>query len=244
MAPLGVPVGASDGQKTFLEICQRFVRETRISRSASLLPTTVLNQTGQMRMVVDWCADAWVDIQNLRPDWRFKRRTAQFVTVNGQQTYTPEQAGIDPETFGHWIPDSFRNWVTSVGEASEMFMRDLPYAQWRDGYQFGTTRTTTSRPTVITVLPNNSLGLGLPPTGDYTVFGDYYTAPIRMEADEDIPELPIQHSYMLIVYEAMLSYGYSEVASEVLARAEKKRRELMTALVNDQTEPLVLVGSR
>lgn len=231
---IGVPDASLSGQPNFLQICQRFVRESRISRSATPLPPTVLNQSGQMQMVVDWVADAWVDLQTLHDDWRFMRRTAQFDLIQGQSEYTPQQCGIEPEEFGHWAPKTFRNYVTSVGLSSEIPMSYLSYDCWRDTYQYGAMRTSQSRPNVVTVMPNNNLGVSFTPVDGYSMIGDYYVAPVRMETDEEIPALPIQHNFMLIVYEAMVAYGYSEIAPERLERAKIKRRELLAKLRKDQ----------
>jgi len=241
--PIGVPIGTSEGQATFLEICQRTVQECRLAHGATLLPVTVLNQVGEMRRMVEWVAEAWFEIQSLHPDWRFKRHTTTFPTIAGQAEYTTVECGVDAGTFGRWVMDSFRNYETAVGLSTEQHLSPMPYEVWRDTYQFGTIRTSQARPNVITWLPNNGLGLAFTPPAGYTILGDYFTAPIRMEADEDVPELPISHSYMIIVYKAMTYYGEAESAFEVLSRGEKGYSRLLTTLELDQAPQPYLAGA-
>lgn len=240
--PIGVPV-SPDGQKTFLEICQRAVQECRVTHQLPLRPTTVLGQSGEMRRFVDWAAEAWVDLQNVNHDWKFKRQSASFVTIAGQSEYTTAACGIEPGTFKRWLPHSFRNYNTIAGFSSEIHMDYLEYDVWRNLYLFGANRTTTSRPTSLTVLPNNGIGLGLPPLAGYTVMGDYYTAPVRMETDEEVPALPIGHSFMILVYKVMMEYGLSEPAPEIFARGEKGYRRLLRMLEADQLPDLQLGGA-
>lgn len=240
--PIAYPIEAATGQATFLEICQQTVQECRLAHGATKLPTAVLNQRGELKRIVDWVAEAWVEIQALHPDWRFKRRSTSFATVDGQAEYTITQCQVDPSTFGRWVMDSFRSYHTATGLPSELPLSPMPYDTWRDTYQFGAIRTAKSRPTVITQLPSNGLGLAFTPLAGYTIIGDYFTAPIRLEIDEDVPELPIAYSYMLIVYKAMTYYGEAEAAAEVLSRGERGYRRLITALEADQLPPITMGG--
>lgn len=240
--PIGVPSASQDGQWTFLELCQRTAQECGVSHGATLLPRTTLDQVGELRRIVDWVAEAWVRIQTKHKYWKFKRHEASFETVAGQAEYTTAECGIEPGTFRRWYLDTFRSYLTIVGTAAEIPMGILDYDAWRNTYKLGTLRTSTSQPLVVTQLPNNGLGLGPTPLTGYTVLGDYYTAPIRMEADDDLPELPIAHSGMLIVYAAMEEYGFYESAPEVLARCQPRYKELLQALEDDQLPDVLLAG--
>ena len=240
--PIGVPVGLGDGQATFLEICQRVVRECRIAQGKGVLPTTVTDQVGMMRKVVDWTAEAWFQIQAIHDDWRFLRRECSFAVVDGQAEYSTLECGIDSGTFNRWILKSYRSYLTSVGLASEIPMGDLNYDTWRNTYKLGTWRTTKSRPIYVTQLPSNGLGLGPVPLDGYTILGDYYIAPVRMEVDEDVPWLPIAHSYLIIVYKTMMEFGLSESAPEIYARGEKQYKTLLAQLERDQMPSIQLGG--
>lgn len=229
-------------QKTFLEICQRAARECGIHHTATQLPTTVVNQTGELLRMVEWVSGAWFKIQAKNANWRFKRQQATFATVLSQAEYTLVNCGLTVATFQRWDIDSFRNYETAVGLSSEQFMDPLDYDDWRNIFKFGPNRTATARPTTVTVLPNNGIGLGLAPLAGYTILGDYYTAPIRMTADAEIPELPESQDYMLIVYEAMKEYALYESAPEVLARADDQSHTLMNILERDQLPQTMLGG--
>ncbi len=240
--PIGVPAGLGDGQATFLEICQRTVRECRIAQGRGLLPITVIDQIGQMRKIVDWVAEAWFQIQALHDAWRFLRRECVFEVTDGQAEYTTAECGIDAGTFNRWMLGTFRSYLTAVGQAGEIPMGALDYDAWRNTYKLGTWRTTKSRPIYITQTPNNGLGLGPVPLGGHTILGDFFIAPVRMEVDEDVPMLPIAHSYMIIVYKAMMEFGASEAAPEVYGRGEKQYNSLLSKLERDQLPSIQLGG--
>ena len=241
--PVGAPNVNTDGQATFLEIVRRYVQDCGIDHTGTK-PLTVVNQIGELKRAVDNIAESWFMIQQFRQDWKFKRYSVSFPTVDGQMEYTRQEIGLEGGTFGRWIRDSFRNYHTATGFRSEMFMKWLSYEAWRDQYKFSTFRTTKSQPQHWTNLPvTEGIGLGLPPLAGYTVIGDYYTAPIRMSVDEDVPELPAKHSFMLIVYHAMETYGYYEAAPEVIANAKKNYRRLLRALLNDQLPDIGLGGA-
>ena len=82
----------------------------------------------------------------------------------------------------------------------------------------------------IAVGPDQSLCLGPPPNGNYTITGDYWMAPSLMVADTDVPlGLPTRW-HLLIVYLAMLKYGFYESAGDVLQRAQAERDRLYRQL--------------
>lgn len=240
--PIGVPAGLGDGQATFLQICQRTVRECRIAQGKGLLPVTVDSQTGMMLKVVDWVAEAWFQVQALHDNWRYMRRECSFPVVGGVAEYSTVDCGIDAGTFNRWILRSFRSYPTAVGFPGEIPLGDLDYDAWRNTYKLGTWRTTQSRPIYVTQLPSNGLGLGPTPLDGFTILGDFYIAPVRMEVDGDVPLLPIAHSYMIIVYKAMMEFGLSESAPEVYERGQLGYGTLRGELERDQLPSLQLGG--
>lgn len=225
---------------TFLDIVQSLRQNAGIAGTG---PSTVVGQTGEMKRLVDWTAAAWFEIQATHPDWRFKRYSVSFVTVAAQAAYTPTQAGATASTFSRWVKDSFRVYTTASGFGSEVALAFIPYEQWRDVYQFGAMRTTYSMPIELTVTPNNSLGFGPVTSAGFTINGDYYTAPIRMALDADVPELPAAHDPLLIVYKAMMYYGAFESAPEVFQFAKTQYDILFSTLANDQLPEIGLAGA-
>ena len=203
-------------------------------------PTSTSAQSGHLARILPLTNGAWLEIQNERRDWAWMRSSASFATVSGQATYTAAQAGVTD--LGMWARDTFRNYVTTVGTRSEVFMDFLPYDAWRNTYQYGANRFTTSRPIVITITPAIDLGFGPVPSGDYTITGDYYRAPSSLAADTDTPSLPTKY-HMAIVYRAMMLYGGFEAATEVYQRGELEYRRLMRALTADQLPEISFGGA-
>jgi hypothetical protein len=215
---------------TYLQLCQRAAMECDISGAG---PTTVAGNTGELNRICTWVAQAWTDLETSHEDWGWMLKDMSFVTVNGQAEYTPAQCGITALAwdFGVWVRNRFRNYVTAVGTDSEVIMdSDCTYDGWRNNYNYGATRNTRTRPLVVAIHPNQqNLLLGPYPTGDYTVTGQYYRAPMPLVDEADVPDIPEQFQ-MAIVYMAMISYGSYESAPEVLSRGETKLAQIMQKL--------------
>lgn len=153
------------------------------------------------------------------------RPGVSFTTVAGQVEYTPTQAGITSGIVGSWRVNTFRRYLTTSGQASEVGMTYKDYDTWRDGYYIGSLRTTQVDPIVFTVSPEKNLLLQCPLAG-YTITGEYYRAPEVFDADGDVSILPVELN-MAIVYQAMMYYGHYESAPEVFNRGEVGFNKLM-----------------
>lgn len=224
----------------FLQLCQR----ARIEFGATgtdLSPVTVVNQTGEMRRIVNWINAAWMDIQTAHQDWQWLRTSCNFPTVAGQALYAPT-TDIGLTDFGMWARDAFRCYDTAAGIKSEMFLGYLDYENWRDSYQYGAFRSVQTRPMVITVSPAKELGLGPVPAAGYTILGDYFKAPSEMVADADIPALPAQY-HMAIVYRAMMFYGRFEAAGEVYQAGELEFTKMMRRMTADRMPEIRMGGT-
>ncbi|MFA6972410.1 MAG: hypothetical protein WC208_13575 [Gallionella sp.] len=221
---------------TYLQLVN-LLKDESGSRAADL--TTAIGLTGEGRRFANWINAAWMDIQGKHQDWGWKRTSTSFVTVNGQATYTPAQAGTT--NFGMWSRDSFRNYLTATGTDAEVEMEYIDYEAWRNHYQLGSNRTSYSQPHDITITPAKSLGLGPVPLVGYTVTGDYFTCPTEMTADADIPALPV-HYHMAIVYRALMYYAANEAASEVYNHGKTEFNRLMTRIENDYLPEVTLAG--
>lgn len=221
----------------FLQGVQRLSRDCGASGTIA----TTVGASGESQRFVDWYNEAWMDIQAEHPDWQWLRSSCSFVTVTDQATYTPAECGITD--FGAWKPGSFRCYPTAVGTRGEMFLSSVDYEYWRDLYQFGANRDVRNRPTVITVCPNTSVGLGhTPDASGYTVVGDYYKTPSELSGDSAIPALPEKH-HMAIVYRAMMIYGTYEAAPEVYQRGEIEYKRMLRRMEIDRLPRLVTAGA-
>lgn len=227
--PIGTP---SSTDWTFLRLVRQLHQDCGISGDA---PETVVDQIGEAKRLVDWVAHAWVLIQSLHDDWKFQRRSISFETETGEAFYTTEDCGIEPNTFGNWVRNSFRCYLTSTGQQGELPIELNPdYDAWRSRWMIGANRTVQSYPIDIAIMPDDGLALGPKPNGVYTINGDYYLAPILMTQDDDIPHLPKKHSPLIIVHRAMMQYGIYESASEVLADGELLYTTRLNLLEIDQ----------
>lgn len=228
----------------FLALSQRASIECGVASSSAIttvLPT-VVGATGSLGRIVNWVGDAWSELQTARDDWSFMRSSSllgagvSFQTVAGQASYplgapAAGTVGIDTDLFGSWDCETFRCFPTAAGFGSEMFLDEIAFDNWRDCYMLGADRSVRTRPIVIAVGPDQSLCLGPPPTGDYTITGDYFVAPSVMVADTDVPVGLPTRFHMLIVYRCMLKYGQHESAPEVVQRAEQESARMYAQLL-------------
>ena len=177
-----------------------------------------------------WIIDAWRKVQTSRSDWFFMRGEASFPLIANKQYYTPSEAGLS--SFASWKLDSFRLAALPTFE-DEQFLGFVPYEDFRNVYNYGSMRTTRSRPVSMTVAPNKSMGFGSIPDDVYYVTGEYYKAPVFLSADTDVPDMP-ERFHMLLAYMAMESYGAFEAAPEVYQRGKEMVSMLFPDLVEDQ----------
>lgn len=222
---------------SFIDIVNRARSECGVTGNPL---TTLSGVTGESLRFKNWVAEAYMEIQRKHTDWEWLRESFSITTVDAQQVYTLANIGIS-ETFGKWKPDTFRIYTTALGYSTETFMYPTAYESFRDTWQFGANRAVKNRPTTFAVFPNKSLGLGpAPDATGYTVVGDYYTQPVEMADDDDVPAFPSKF-HMLLVYEAMKHYAWYESAAEVYQRGDVKAGALMSELEFDQL-PSVIIG--
>lgn len=240
---------------TYLQICQRAATECGVASGSAIqaVMPTVAGANGSLGRVVNWVGDAWNDIQTAHEDWIFMRSSnilgsgVAFATVAGQASYPlgtgPGTVGIAAAAFGKWDEETFRNYTTTVGFPNEMFLDCIPFDAWRDSYMLGAMREAKTRPVAIAIGPDQSLNLGPPPDGEYTVTGDYFVAPSQMVLDADVPlGLPIRF-HMLIVYRAMTKYGSYEAAPEVSQRGADEGARMYSQLLSVRAPRLVFGGA-
>lgn len=228
---------------TRLELVERLAQEC-----GAVPPTTTISQTGEDLSFVNWIDQAWSEVQSKRQDWRWMRSSnilgdgVSFTTVAGQAAYElgtgAGTVGVEADNFTAWVKGSFRNYLTSVGYTGEIFMDSIGYEAWRDGYMYGAMRSVQTRPVAVAIGPNNELCLGPPPTGDYTITGDYYMAPTAMTLDADTPTGLPQQFHMVIVYLAMTYYAAYESAPEVMDAGQKGYATLMRRLEAVQAQTI------
>lgn len=222
----------------FLDLVRRLRSECGIAGSG---PTTVVGQTGEMRRLVDWIAQAYDELQMSRPDWEWMRKTKTFNTTASKQSYHPTNAAPDIALtdFSQWRNDSFRIYLTSAGKNSEIILtHEHDYNGFRDYYLLGARTTTYGQPIAISIGPDKSLVFGLGPNGIYTATAEYYSTPQQLALDADIPLMPARF-HMIIVYAAMKKYGMYESAVEQVQQGQSEYNKLHFQLEIDQAPPIL-----
>jgi hypothetical protein len=94
----------------YLQLCQRVAQEAGI---VGTFPTTTTGQTGELKRIVDWVAEAYTNLQN-ETNWRWLRKRAVFNTVANQREYaytdvTDISAGTAISRFKDWRINDIHN---------------------------------------------------------------------------------------------------------------------------------------
>lgn len=198
--------------------------------------TTAQSQTGESGRFVSWVVQAWTDIQTSKEDWLWMREPFNFNTVSGTWEYSATAAGLTD--FGNWKRDSFRCSTYGQNYADEQLLNYMEWTTFRNLYRYANMRNTTARPVVVSIKPNKDLAFGSIPDAVYVIDGEYYTQPVTLSADADVPLLPSRFQ-MAIVYRSMMYYAGYESAPEVMSRGEFEYRRLYMRMEIDQLPTLV-----
>lgn len=202
--------------------------------------TTTAGLTGSLARIAGWVDDSWNEIQTEHDDWDWMRSSnilgagASFVPTAGQYTIPlgagAGTVGIAVDDFGKWDRPTFRCFTTTTSTNDEEFLSEIPFDSWRDAYMLGAMRQVQTRPVAVAVGPNQSVNIGPPSNGLYTITGDYWVAPSAMSSDTSSPTgLPLRY-HMLIVYKTMKKYAGFESAPEVSSRADAEYNPLFAKL--------------
>lgn len=227
----------------YLKLCQVTRQECRDIAGEG--PTTVIDQKGDLKRIVDWVSQSYNEIQNrhLDPPWRWLRHGFSFNTVANDDSYTFSDCTDTTDSavitrFSSWYlrdyEDPPRIYLTSAGSDTQTWLTFIEWESFKWLYRMGA--QSPGFPAHISIDPQDNLVLGPKPNGIYTITGDYIRSAQELANNGDVPEMPAQYHY-LIVYEAMVRYGYAEAAQEVLMRGEKYAKKLMRQLeINQLTE--------
>ena len=213
----------------FLTLCKRVRQEAGISGDG---PVTTVAQTGMMRKVVDWTAQAWSDIQISRADWLFMNKEFTFDTVAATRDYLAADYAITDLKL--WDKNTFLIYENSVGVSDENTLYFLPYHKWRDSYRARMSDRPDDRPQLFTILPDNKVRFEPRPDKIYTISGEYKRTTQVLSADSDEPTSFPDDYHMMIVWLAVKYYAFYEDAPEVLELAEISYDTLLNRLMDDQ----------
>lgn len=176
----------------------------------------------------------------------------QFNTVAGRATYPLGvglgTCGITSAQLGAWDRETFRCYVSDYlpllneygqpllnengapllgatgtgGTSTETFLDEIPFDVWRDAYMYGAMRQVQTRPVAVAFGPDESICLGPPSNGLYTITGDYFIAPSVMVNDTDVPALLPAKYHDIIIWRGMMMYAGYESAPEVYQRGAQE----------------------
>jgi len=209
----------------YLELCQRARQEAGISGAG---PTTVIDQTGVLLRVVDWVADAWIEVQNKRPNWLFMWEEFTFNTAAATRDYLAADVSITDLAF--WDTGSFYIYETALGTLDQNPLPHSPYRYWRPLHRNRMDQRADDRPQLFTILPNNKVRMEPEPDDIYTIDGEYKRTNQLFAADADVPTNLPDDFHMIIVWQALKYYGFYENAPEVLDEAETNFDNLLFRL--------------
>jgi len=211
--------------KTFLELVQRLAQEAGIGSG----PTTVIAQTGEYLRCVNWVKTAYEEIQGVHPDWLFLRKDLTFSTTSLSIVITD---------LGAYKKDSFRCYLTATGVSDEQMLDYIPWDEFKEVYDIGSSRTQTGRPSIITARPNdNSLYIWPISDADYTVVGEYYSSPHAMTLDTSDPIFPQHH--MAIVWKALTYYGAYSSEPDKFAHGNDQYGKLLAKMELSQLPDII-----
>jgi hypothetical protein len=232
---------------TYLQLCQDVVRECGIPGTG---PSAITGQTGELARVVAWVKNAYTEIQNRYPDWRWLRKPFTFNTVAGTDAYaygsvTDGEASALITRFSRWWANDLDRrptiYLSSGGVTGEHWLIWVPYSFFKRLYRFGPQTTARGMPIHISVNDANKLVLGPNPDAVYVVQGEYQKNAQVLAANSDTPEIPVDY-HQLIVCRAMAKYAGFESASDVMLRATTEGNPLMRQLEANQRPQMRLAG--
>lgn len=219
----------------FLQICQRTRQECSISGSG---PVTVVNQTGEMKKIVDWVLTAYEDIQGMYSTWNFLRFDFSFPTIASSSTYLP--SAVNLTELAKWKEDSLRIYLTATGVSDEQRLWPQDWTSFKDFRLIGVIPT--GKPSEFSIRPDKSIVLYQTPNDIYTVVGEYFKRPQTMSANADEPLIPSQF-HMAVVWKAAMYYAADQGASELYATAEREFKRVMRRLKRDQLPFISIAGA-
>lgn len=215
----------------FLQLCARTRREARISGSG---PASVLGQTGEMQMIVEWVQSAYEDVQNMSPLWEFLRDDFSFNTIASTATYTLSATGLTE--LQRWRTADYESiscYLAATGIAGQQVIDNISWEEMRGERLFGSSATQTGRPVEYAIKPDKSMVLWPIPDAVYTVVGEYYKRPQQLVNNTDEPLFPAAY-HMILVWLAMRYSAAYQAAPEKYLHADNEYKRLLYDLRRDQ----------
>lgn len=213
----------------FLALVQAVAQES--GTVSGTQPSSVVGQTGRLKKMVDFTANAWDLIQNLRTTWRFMRADLECSITSGTQRYSASALAVP--NWAAWLTedDLMTIYRTSTGVSDEGSLYFMKWSEFRRRYDRGT--QTNNRPVHYSISPSGELCFGPTPDDAYTVRGEYMITPIRLDEDDDEPGCPARF-HAIIKHRALLLLAEHDEANINIATERVKYLEMLGDLELDQ----------
>lgn len=202
----------------FLELAQE---TRRLSGVGGTGPVNVELANGIELKIVNYVANAWLDIQAHPKNWKWMWADYEVLRDPGPGS-DPLQTIIDTREYAlidvDWLRvKTFRSYLTSAGIDDRQRMTFVPWSRFRQRYNV--VNEDAGRPVQVSREPSGDLVVWPKPDAIYSIEFEYFKNPQLLVANADTPEMPEKY-HMLIVYEALKRFGKAENAEEILALGE------------------------
>ena len=214
---------------TFLEICQAVARESGV-HAATI--SSAEGQSGETLNIVNWVIEAWNQIQNIRPNWKWNRQEFSGSLTASTSQYTAASFAITD--FSHWVEDDPADnyypmsiYLTATGTSDEGEIAQIKWTKWRDKYGRGS--QTNNRPTEWAISPQLELCYGPIPDDAFTVNGEYYPGNQVLALNGDIPRCPVRF-HPVIQWKALTLLGGFDEAPFAIGHAQSQFGRYLSAM--------------
>jgi len=209
---------------TFLELVQDLHAEVG---AAGVAPTTVVNQTGEAKRLVNWIKRADQQVKRLYENWKFLR--AEY----SQATTATVNTLAKPAALKFWDVSSEKNTFKCLynGDTDKSLIDVVEFDDVKDEIL----DTDSGPPDRIIIMPDNSLLIEPTPDAAHTIYADYYvTAESTILANNsDVSVIP-EEFHDVILARAMIFYANYENAPEIKTQGTELYTEVLARLENSQ----------
>ncbi len=221
---------------TFLELAQN----TRvISGMQGTGPSSVVNQQGIEAVLVQFVKDAYIDVQNLREDWKWMEGSRSFSTQAGKDTYTLfDLFGTTTPSLKKYQYDSF---VIADNTGHKTYLQYLERNALESMYMNDTTK---DMPGFFTEDPSTGYIVLKPiPSDAYAITFRYQKAPEILSTDAQIPLLPVAF-HNLILYKAVEKLSAYLGSPQIYRAYAVDAAKMMAQLMRNELPKMKRMGGR
>lgn len=213
---------------TFLQLAARLRQEVAGNGTG---PSAVTGQTGELKRIVDWIAEADEDVQREHDEWKFMVGEFTLNTVADDGSYAASDCIAPFTNLRDWKRETFKIYLLSAGTGNETRLWWMDYQEWYERYNTGA--QTSQRPYQFAFGNDMSIKLGPKPDAVYRLSGEYQKSVTTLAAATDVPVYPSEY-HMLPVYGGMMKYGRYTGASEVFSDGERQYNKLLRRMERTQ----------